>query len=201
VAIYKFTKESLIPLAETQLSAENIFERKDLQRLLRSQIQALDPDLMVISEEFHQWVESSRRIDLLCIDKEANLVVVELKRSDDGGHIELQAIRSMISALTFTQLVETHKEHLQKNGLNPNEAEQNILGFLKWDQPYDDEFANEMHILLAAPDFSKEITTCVLWLNKQGLDIRCVRLKPYRDAEGAVFLDVRDVPQRVTRRI
>ena len=108
LAIYKFTKEALVPLTATQLAAENILERQDLQRLLRDQIQILDPDLMVISEEFNQWADSSRRIDLLCIDKEANLVVIELKRSDGGGHMELQAIRyaAMISGLTFGQLVE-----------------------------------------------------------------------------------------------
>src|SRR5207248_1041236 len=103
MAIYKLTKDALVPLAETQLVAENIKEREDLQRLLRGQIQALDPALMVISEEFSQWVESSRRIDLLCIDKDANLVIVELKRSEDGGYMELQAVRyaAMISSLTF----------------------------------------------------------------------------------------------------
>jgi hypothetical protein len=137
VAIFKLTKDALIPLIETQLSAEGIFERKDLQRLLRSQIQALDPDLMVISEEFDQWVASSRRIDLLCIDKEANLVIVELKRSEDGGYMELQAIRyaAMISTMTFSQLLDAHKQYLGKIGLPPGDAEQSILSFLKWDQP------------------------------------------------------------------
>jgi hypothetical protein len=195
VAIYRFTKDALVALAETQLSAENIFERKDLQRLLRSQIQTLDPDLMVISEEFGQWVESSRRIDLLCIDKEANLVVVELKRSEDGGYMELQAIRyaAMISTLTFSQLVDTHKQCLEKIGQSSDEAEQNILSFLKWEQSDDDRFANEVHIILAAADFSKELTTSVLWLNEQGVDVRCIRLKPYRDGDGSVFLDVQQL--------
>jgi len=185
----------LVALTETQLSAENIFERKDLQRLLRSQIQVLDPDLMVISEEFGQWVESSRRIDLLCIDKEANLVVVELKRSEDGGYMELQAIRyaAMISTLTFSQLVDTHKQYLEKVGQGSDEAEQNILSFLKWERVDDDCFANEVHIVLAAADFSKELTTSVLWLNEQGVDVRCIRLKPYRDGDGSVFLDVQQL--------
>jgi len=93
MAIYRFTKDALQPLTETELSVENILERNDLQRILRNQIQVLDSDLMVVTEEFDQWVESSRRIDLLCIDKQANLVVVELKRTEDGGHMELQAIR------------------------------------------------------------------------------------------------------------
>jgi hypothetical protein len=43
MAIFKFTKEAFVPLIATQLSAENIFERRDLQRLLRTQIQVLDP--------------------------------------------------------------------------------------------------------------------------------------------------------------
>jgi RecB family endonuclease NucS len=53
-------------------------ERKDIQRLLSEQISVLDESLMVIAEEFGDWLDSSRRIDLLCIDSDANLVVVEL---------------------------------------------------------------------------------------------------------------------------
>ena len=195
MAIFKITKEAFVPLTPTQLSAENIFERRDLQRLLRTQIQVLDSDLFVISEEFDQWVESSRRIDLLCIDTDANIVIVELKRSEDGGYMELQAIRyaAMISTLTFAQLVDAHRQYLQKLGQDVAAAEQNILSFLKWDVPDDDRFANEVRIVLAAADFSKELTTSVLWLNDQGLDISCVRLKPYRDADGTVLIDVQQL--------
>ena len=195
MAIYKFTKDALQPLTETELSVENILERKDLQRILRNQIQVLDSELMVVSEEFDQWVESSRRIDLLCIDKQANLVVVELKRTEDGGYMELQAIRyaAMISALTFAQLVDTHKRYLEKNGKNPGEADQALLSFLEWDEPDDNRFANAVRIVLASANFSKELTTSVLWLNEQGVDIRCVRLKPYRDTDGTVILDVQQL--------
>lgn len=33
--------------------------------------------------------DSRLRIDLLGIDKAGNLVVIELKRTEDGGHIDL----------------------------------------------------------------------------------------------------------------
>ena len=85
-------------------------ERQDLQRLLRSQIEIVSPDTLIISEEFSQWEDSNRRIDLLGIDKNANLVVIELKRTEDGGHMELQSIRyaAMISAMTFERAVEVY---------------------------------------------------------------------------------------------
>lgn len=195
MAIFRMTKDAFVPLSQTQFSAENILERKDLQRLLRTQIGLIDPDLMVISEEFDQWVDSSRSIDLLCIDKDANLVVVELKRTVDGGHMELQAIRyaAMISRLTFAQLVDAHKYYLEKLGQDSSAAEQNILSFLNWERQADDRFASEVRIVLASADFSKELTTSVLWLNDMGLDIRCVRLKPYRDGDAGVFIDVQQL--------
>ena len=90
IAIYRLTKDSLTALSDTQFGTEGFLEHKDLQRLLRTQIQALVSDLMVICEEFGQWVDSSRRVDLLCLDRDANLVVVELKRTEDGGYMELQ---------------------------------------------------------------------------------------------------------------
>ena len=44
--------------------------------------------------------------------------------------------------------------------------------------------------MLAAADFSKELTTAVMWLIDHGVDIRCIRMKPYRMANGTVLLDV-----------
>ncbi|CUS37812.1 conserved hypothetical protein [Candidatus Nitrospira nitrosa] len=78
-------------------------ERGDLQRLFRDQTDIVVEDGMVLAEEFGSWEDSSRRIDLLVLDKDANLVVVELKLTDSGGHMELQALRyaAMVSTMTF----------------------------------------------------------------------------------------------------
>jgi RecB family endonuclease NucS len=56
-----------------------------MQRLLRDRIAVLADGLLVLSDEFSGWVDSARRIDLLCLDAAANLVVVGLNRGDDGG--------------------------------------------------------------------------------------------------------------------
>jgi hypothetical protein len=196
VAIFELTKDSLTALPATSFGTEGIYERKDLQRFLKQQIEVLSPDLMVIAEEFGDWADSNRRIDLLCLDRDANLVVVEIKRTDDGGHMELQAIRyaAMVSTMTFRQLVDAHAIYRQSEGLPGEEAEGVILEFLAWDEPQEEKFAGDVRIILASADFSKEVTSSVIWLNQHELDVRCIRMKPYRlPADGRLLLDVQQI--------
>lgn len=191
--IYELTEGRMKPVAETTYGSEGLKERTDLQRLLRDHIETISPDTMVLAEEYSDWEDSNRRIDLLGLDRDANLVVVELKRTESGGHMELQAIRyaAMVSEMTFDQAVEAHSAYLsrKRSEQDPRAA---ILEFLEWDEPDEDHFAQATRIVLASAEFSKEITTAVLWLNQSGLDIRCVRLKPYKVGER-VLLDVQQV--------
>ena len=91
--IYEITSDSLTPVEATSFEQENMRERQDIQRLLKANIEAISPDTLIIAEEYGHFVESNRRIDLLGVDTNASLVVIELKRDDVGGHMELQAIR------------------------------------------------------------------------------------------------------------
>jgi hypothetical protein len=195
MAIYALSNEQLVPIPSTSFTAENIQERRHIQQLLKANIAVLGEGLMVIAEEFGDWIDSSRRIDLLCIDTAANLVVVELKRSEDGGHMELQALRyaAMISEMTFGQLVETHSRYRSPAQPDYDGAQAAILDFLGWSSPNEDQFGQDARIILASANFSKELTTAALWLRDRNIDIRCVRLQPYRMADGPVILDVQQL--------
>src|SRR5690242_1636516 len=120
MAIYELSKDGLHGTDETSFSAAKLQERAYLQRVLRSQNDVIAPDVLLIAEEFGEWEDSKRRIDLLGLDKDAKLVVIELKRTEDGGHMELQAIRyaAMVSAMTFDKAVELYAAHLRRDG-NP----------------------------------------------------------------------------------
>ncbi len=179
--IYEFSQTDISRLDETTFSLVGLQERRDLQRLLREHIEVIAPETLVISEEFGDWEDSRRRIDLLAIDKSANLVVIELKRTEDGGPMELQSIRyaSMVSTMTFDQAVHAFGRYLEQLGKIDQDPQMTILEFLDWEEPDDDQFAQDVRIVLASADFSKEITSSVLWLIDHGIDIRCVRLEPY----------------------
>ncbi|MCB1187539.1 hypothetical protein KDL29_10270 [bacterium] len=193
MAIYKLLQNEIVPMERTTFGLQGIRERQDLQNLLKQQIEIIAPDVLVVAEEFADWEDSKRRIDLLGIDKEANLVVIELKRTEDGGHMELQAIRyaAMISTLTFEKLVAIYSRYLEDIG-STDDASDNLLGFLEWSEPDEDQFAQKVRIILASAEFSRELTTSVMWLIDFGIDIRCVRMHPYVH-DGETFLDVQTV--------
>lgn len=193
MAIYRLTQDSMVPLEPTTFANQGIRERQDIQRLLRQKIQAVAPDTYVLAEEYGEWEDAKRRIDLLCIDKEANLVVVEIKRTEDGGHMELQAIRyaAMVSKMTFAQAEEAHSAYLQQIGSAEN-ARSAILHFLDWEEVHETDFAQEVRIVLVSGEFSKEITTAVMWLSEYDIDVRCVRLRPYV-SDGITLLDIQQV--------
>jgi len=103
MALYRFDNEGINRVPRESFTQLRISERYQLQRVLRDHVDAVSEGTLVISEEFSDWEDSRRRIDLLGIDREGNLVVIELKRSEDGGHMDLQAVRyaAMVSALAF----------------------------------------------------------------------------------------------------
>jgi hypothetical protein len=63
---------------------------------------------------------------------------------------------------------------------------------LGWDEIKGNEFGQDVRIILVSADFSKEITTSVLWLNERELDIRCVRLRPY-EFIGRILVDIQQL--------
>ncbi len=195
MALYRVDEAdgSLIEIPETSLSGEGKRERYDLQRWLRDSPGAIEPDLFVLSEEYSDWDESNRSIDLLALDRDGRLVVAELKR-DEGAFMDLQAIRyaALVAHMTLDQAVAAHERYLQRRGLE-GDALQRImehLGAEGGDEP--GIGSKQPRILLVARDFPQELTTSALWLNQAGLDIRCVRVLPYRFG-GDLVLDVAQV--------
>lgn len=193
--LFEMTGESLTPVNGRTFTNLGLTERQNLQRAIRASIDAITPDpdvkSMVLAEEFGDWVGANRRIDLLCLDENANLVVVELKR-EGAAHMELQALRyaAMISTMRFDQAVRAHARYLESIG-SQDDAEQSIREFLGVEEGAV-AFSEKVRIVLAASEFNSEVTTTVLWLNQQGLDIRCVQLRPH-DVDGRVLVDIQQI--------
>lgn len=193
MAVFRVDDDEITPFEATTFKAQGWKERDDLQRLLKKHIEVISPGTLIVAEEFNDWENSNRRIDLLGINKDANLVVIELKRTEHGGHMELQAIRyaAMISTLTFDRLVTIYGKYLGKSG-GETDARAGLLEHLECDNPGEHKLGRDVKIVLASADFSPELRTAVTWLNERALDIRCVRMRPYVNNEQ-VLLDVETI--------
>ncbi|MDO9614668.1 MAG: hypothetical protein Q7J86_09100, partial [Bacteroidota bacterium] len=80
-----------------------------------------------------------------------------------------------------------HKKYLERQKNESEKAEELVLNFLGWEVSREEVFGQDIRIILVSSDFSKEITTSVLWLNERDLDIKCVRIKPQKDNEDLYF--------------
>ncbi|WP_158728433.1 MULTISPECIES: hypothetical protein [unclassified Flavobacterium] len=191
--IYNISTEGIAKVPQTNFQTNGILERNHLQRFLRDKIDIISEDTLIISEEFSDWDDSRKRIDLLGIDKKANLVVIELKRTDTGDHMELQALRyaSMVSTMNFEKCILIYQNYIDNRGLGID-AKEDLLNFLSWESPLEEDFASNIKIVLASADFSKELTTSVMWLLSKGIDITCVKLSPY-NFNGEVLLDINQI--------
>lgn len=193
MALYNIFDKKLTALEKTSFTSEGLQERYDLQAAIEKNIDIIAPDCMVIAEEFSDWEDSRRRIDLLAIDKQANLVVIELKRDEIGAHMELQALRyaAMISTMSFTKACECYQSYLLKHNKEIN-AKDSLLEFVDLDESELVDFGKDIRIILASAGFSKELTTTAIWLRDKGIDIRCVRLTPY-SFKGEVFINAEQI--------
>ena len=187
--LYRVTSQDFEPLPETSFEAERLYERGDIQRRLRDRPEILEDGLFIIAEEYGDWEESNRRIDLLALDKEGRLTVIELKRSDWDSLMDLQAIRyaAMVANMTREQAIDAHKTYLRNRGQDEGESERLVARLAGDDADLGIDSSNP-RITLVSASFSKGLTTSVLWLNERDMDIACVKLQLY-GAGDSLFLE------------
>lgn len=197
MSIFTLENGQLNPVQTTTFINESILERQHLQQALKQNISFVAPDCLILAEECAEWDASRRRIDLLAIDKQANLVIIELKRTDTGDHMELQALRyaSMISTMTYEHGLDVLVQYRLKNGeesFTRDNAIEVLNDFVDLDELNEANFGNDVRIVLVSSEFSRELTTSVIWLNERDLDITCVRMKPYNYI-GKILIDIQQV--------
>lgn len=183
--MYKLDKSSkrLSRLTKTSLTEHRMLERFDLEEWLASTPEALGEDLLVLATE--HVLPTNLRIDILALDKHANLVVVELKRDKSGSDIGWQSIR-YASYCSNLQADEIYKILADRKKIDADRARQEIEEFI------DEELEalnKSQRIILVASEFHSDVASAVLWLRDYEVDVRCVRLRCFTDTDGNFFLN------------
>jgi len=175
--------KKLIEIQVTTYSELNLRERFDIQEWIAGTPQILGEALMIISKEL--ILPSGRRLDLLAVDKEGALVVIELKRDNSGSDVEWQAIKyaSYCSSLSHDEIYKHFAEYLGTDG---DDAQVKIEGFINCEP---EDLNQRQRIILVAKEFHSEVISAVLWLRESEIDIECIRLTPYFDQNGELFIN------------
>jgi hypothetical protein len=174
--------KTLIELQPTGFSDLGLRERFDLQEWILKTPIILGEELLVIGKEV--MLPSGKRLDLLCIDKAAALVIVELKRDDSGASVEWQAIKyaSYCANLLPREIYKQFSTHL---GKSDTEAIKAIEEFVDADI---ETLNQSQRIILVSREFHSEVISAVLWLREYGVNIQCTRLAPFLDVDRELFI-------------
>ena len=168
-------------------------ERDHLQEWLANYPEALEAaGLLIIQKEFDGFDDTRERLDLLALDRSGNLVVIENKLDDSGRDVTWQALKyaSYCSTLTKSKIVKIYQQYLDKYE-SGGDARANIVEFLD-EEDFDLIVLNKDHhqrIMFVANHFRKEVTSTVLWLLKQQIQIQCFKATPYSMGDE-LFLQV-----------
>ncbi len=182
--MYKVDAEAkqVSKLVPTSFADLHLLERFDIQEWIAKTPEILGEDLLVISKELE--LPSRIRIDLLAVDRKGSLAVIELKRDASGSEVEWQAIKyaSYCSNFLPEDIFSYYARHMESDS---DEAQLKIEEFL------DEELSSlnqNQRIILVAREFHSDVASAVLWLRDFEVDIKCVRLRPYVDADGDLFI-------------
>jgi hypothetical protein len=182
--MYKVDIENkrLIKLSPTQFSTLKLKERYDIEEWIEKTPEILGEELLIISKEL--TLPSGIRLDLLAIDKKANLVIIELKKDDSGTDVEWQAIKYTSYCSNFLQedIFKYYAEYLQSD---KDKAQLKIEEFI--DEEID-KLNEEQRIILVSKEFHKDVISAVLWLRDYEIDIECVRLELHLDQDNQLFI-------------
>jgi len=178
------SNKELIPLTPTTFESRNLKERFDIQEWVDKNPKVLGEDLLIIGKEVP--LPSNIRIDLLAVDKAANLVIIELKRDDSGRNVDWQAIKyaSYSSSFSNDELFRIYAEYL---GSDEDEAETQIEEFVEIDSLED--LNKNQRLILVSNTFHSDVASSVLWLRDFGIDISCIKFSPFIDGNKNLFIN------------
>jgi len=192
--MYRINKKDNViqKLEERKFSELGFREREHLQEWLAHDPEALGESLLIIQKEFNGFDGTNERLDLLALDKDGNLVVIENKLDDTGKDVTWQALKyvSYCSTLTKSQIVDIYQKYLDKYEVGSNAIDK-IVEFLE-EEDFESLILNKgtsQRIIFVANHYRTEVTSTVLWLLEQQIQIQCFKATPYSMGEE-LFLQI-----------
>ncbi len=152
----------------------------------------------IFGEEFffigNQIIDKNRkRLDMIALDKNANGVIIELKKDKGQLGVDMQALQYLSSNSQYKG-----KEFIKKYKLF--EQEELLESFFN-DEVHIDDINRKSRIVLLARYFDNSLFSMGSWLSEQGISFKCISYDPIsvRDEKFISFSVVNDQPADTTQ--
>jgi hypothetical protein len=189
--LYRLDTENnrLEEIHETTFSQNDLKERQHLEEWIRKNPEVLEEDLLIIAHEYDKF-EVNERLDLLAIDKEGNLVIIEVKRDTTGSNVDFQALKyaSYCARLSPHDILEIYEDYGKVQSSSTN-AKDELMDFLvvESEEELNNILNNNQRIIIVGKDIDKRILSVCTWLYENAIDIKCVTIKPYKLGEHLII--------------
>lgn len=210
-----FARSTLERIDETNMRSLGLDETHDLESWIVNNPGIIDSEMEILITQFSSWMtgannKSQKRPDVLGLDAEGNLVVIELKRSEDK-EIHLQAISyaAMCSKFTYESLAQAHLNWLngKRKLYSPDSADdaneqssriETVDAVIKWFDGVTNENVEidpltspPVRIVLVAEGFAPETISAAEWLTQEGskINIECIEYSVHRRGVSDIFVE------------
>ena len=161
-----------------------------LEELLEQDISIISDDLIVIGRQVE--TDFGKVIDLLCLNRDGDLVIVELKKGSAPRDVIAQVLEyaSWVDDLSYDDVLEIANDYLKEKGTTLEEVYHKKFG----NSPPD--VLNESHeILIVASDLDAQTERVIRYLSQYGIRINAVTLKYFRLGDDEFIVEAMLVPK------
>lgn len=189
VRLWKVDGDSLAEVAKSSPDFE-----KRLENWLEQNISMISDNLLVIGRQV--VTAFGKSIDLLCLNRDGDLVIVELKRDKAPREVIAQVLEyaSWVNDLSYEDVVNIADEYLKTKGTNLEEAFQQKFG-----SPLPDVLNESHEMLIVASDLDDQSERVIKYLNERGIRINAATFSYFKDGDREYIARVLLVPRSERR--
>ncbi|MFY2158278.1 hypothetical protein ACOSZF_22040 [Cytobacillus firmus] len=181
-------------IKETTFFENDLKERQHIEEWLRKSPEVFGEELLIIGHEYDKF-EVNERLDLLALDKEGNLVIIEVKRDTTGSNVDFQSLKyaSYCARLSPQDVLDIYSEYIINNALQVD-AKDGLIEFLEIEN---EEELNTIlnvnqRIIIIGNEIDKRILSVCTWLYENNIDIKCITIKPYK-LDNQIIIDTNQI--------
>ena len=161
-------------------------ERFDIEIWVKNNPSILKEDLLIVSEQI--ILPSGRQPDLIALDREGNLVIIELKRDDSGRDVYWQTVTyaAQFSEYSYLDIIEMYEDYRDKNEIDGTSCQELIEDFIEVEI---EKLNQKQRLIMASKEFHQDVLKASLWLLDYGIDLKVIKLTPYKYEDDLLLLD------------